>query len=246
MEQALGKFSSADVDLVPASTKGGYDEIYYARQNGKRFAVVRINSPYKKQNDPIGPLDPSIPLTPAERLNREWNAYNKLAPLGISPEPLWRTDNAIACTWLNWIRASTWLTRNRSDFWTVISQILPTVARMHHADVTHLDLNLGNLLLDTKGSGVAVIDFEFGPVEWVDTSQQQAFDFLRLIDDCIKPRRGGKKMLSNIPCLIKILDDTVSRTARDASLDFVYGKLQRLQGEKELCAALRKIFRNLP
>ncbi len=245
IEAELSTAWNHQVTLRPAATKGGYDEIYYANQDGKRTAVVRVNSPYKRQNDPIGRYDPSVPLDALERLDREWDAYSKLCPKNLSPRPIWRTHDAIACTWLNWERASHRLTQNRQQFWNVLDRIIPAIGAMHDAKVTHLDLNLGNLLLDPIGEGIAIIDFEFGPVDWVDLDQQVAVDYLRIIDDCTKPRRGGRIMLHEPGRLVKMLDAHVPAGARNADMKFSHHKLQRLRQQPGFCDALRTVFSGL-
>lgn len=231
--------------LVPASTKGGYDEIYYARSGRETVAVVRVNSPHKTINDPIGPKDPGVPLGPLDRIDREWDAYSKLSAEGLSPTPLWRIDDAMACSWLPWERVSRFLTQNPREIWNVLKLTFPAVSRMHQLGVTHLDLNLGNLLLNPDHDQVAIIDFEFGPVPWVSLPQQMAFDYLRLLDVCCKPRRGGKVLLSNPDAIIPLLEQAVSPEARDAPLGFAFDKLQRLASEPGLLASLQKIFSRL-
>ena len=263
LESELSVFFDSSISLAPADTKGGYDEIYYAYRNfgqtpalqkhsekinvkpDDRFAVIRVNSPFKRQNDPIGPEDPGVPLEARQRLEREWNAYSLMAPLHISPKPLWRTSDAIACSWFDWQRASQQLISHRSNFWPFMERIFPTIQQMHQCGVTHLDLNLGNILLEPEAEGVLIIDFEFGPVDWVDRFQQQAFDYLRVVDDCIKTRRGGNYLLADPGRMAAILDQLVDTETRKANLGFVYGKLQRLEKQPRLREKLKLIFSNL-
>lgn len=246
IEAALELREGHKIKLSPAAAKGGYDEIYYASKNGTRFAVVRINSLHKIINDPIGPLDPSIPLGPVDRLHREWDAYAKLAPDGLSPQPLWRSEHAIACSWLPWERLSGYLTKNRSELWKILSNVIPLISKMHSLGVIHLDLNLGNILIDPNTKKLAIIDFEFGPVEWVNRDQQMAFDYLRLIDDCLKPRRGGKILLEEPSKIVELLKVNVAEETKKTDLHFVYSKLQRLEQQPQLCTLLQTVFTNLP
>ncbi|RYD26357.1 MAG: hypothetical protein EOP87_22870, partial [Verrucomicrobiaceae bacterium] len=120
LESELSRFRGKPTHLVPASAKGGYDQIYYAMENGRHIAVVRVNSPHKKQKDPILPDDPAVPLHAEQRLDREWEAYSKLFPLGLSPEPIWRTKDAIACSWVRWRRAARMLVKRRDMAWPIL------------------------------------------------------------------------------------------------------------------------------
>ena len=242
LEAELAAEWQCRVKLRPASAKGGYDEIYYAIHKRRRIAVVRVNNPHKHVDDPIGPEDPGVPLGSNDRLDCEWKAYGKLYPQRLSPEPMWRTHDAIACSWLNWNRASQWLTKHRDQFWPTLEQIIPAIRRMHDLDVIHLDLNLGNILLEPGGAGVVIIDFEFGPVDWVSKAQQMAFDYLRLIDDCIRPRRGGAVMLDDPKRLVELLDTIVVPQAKEAEMRFSLSKLKRLGKERRFCEQLRAVF----
>ena len=243
------------VILKPAATKGGYDEIYYALRPDRdapggraieRFAVVRINSPYKTQNDPIHPYDPGVPLDAAGRLDREWNAYQVLGPLGLSPQALWRNDVAIACSWLEAKRVSRYLAKQRDQVWDIAQSAFALVTQMHEHGVVHLDLNLGNLLIDPSDKRLQVIDFEFGPAHWAQTDQQQAFDYLRLVEDFIKPRRGGGHIAQDPERLAQLLAQHVPAPAAAATLAFGPQKLTRLAASPPLYQAVRRVFSGLP
>ncbi|WP_437184938.1 lipopolysaccharide kinase InaA family protein [Planctomicrobium sp. SH668] len=242
IEAEFSQFCGCPVKLTNADAKGGYDEIYFAQRGSERFAVVRVNSPFKSQIDPIGEFDPGVPLDASGRLNREWDAYRVLYPLGLSPQPLWRSSDAIACSWVPWDRVAKRLIQNRQEFWPLLVQIFPAIRRMHEAGVTHLDLNLGNLLTEPNGDGIALIDFEFGPVAWVNPAQQRAFDYLRLIDDCTKPRRGGHQMLSDLDQLHAVISTTVDTEALQSEIAFTRKKLVRLEEHSELLKMLRSLF----
>ena len=79
LEAEFSRFMGERMLFQPADAKGGYDQIYLATSAGRTVAVVRANNPRRTQHDPIGPLDPGVPLGPAERLQREWEAYTRLS-----------------------------------------------------------------------------------------------------------------------------------------------------------------------
>lgn len=245
LEAEFSSFRGKDVYLVPASAKGGYDQIYHAMENGRRIAVVRVNSPHKKQTDPVLPEDPAVPLHDKERLDLEWNAYTKLFPLGLSPEPIWRTTDAIACSWVRWRRASRMLVKRREMAWPILERALDAIRRMHAAGVIHLDLNTGNFLVQKTGPGISIIDFEFGPRPWINERQQMAFDYLLLINDFVKPRRGGMLILADLDRLYEVLERTVPAQVRAADLGFSLIRLKRMAAEPALRDMLERVFPRL-
>ncbi len=245
LERLLTEAWEQPIRLVSASTSQSYDEIYYASDHSKRLAVVRVNRPDSPLPDLIGPDAPGAPLDSSGRLNMEWETYSKLSQVNLSPKPLWRTDDAIACSWLPWDRASRYLVRHRDRFWEVMQCVIPAIRMMHDQGVTHLDMNLGNLLLNPDGKGVAFIDFEFGPVDWVSREQLMAFDYLRLIADCTKRRRGGDYLLADPERLLPLLDQNVEAEARLADMSFSLTQLHRLTEHPELQKSLSSVFRGL-
>lgn len=245
LESEFSRFRGKEIQLIPASAKGGYDQIYYAMENGRHIAVVRVSSPHKKQNDPVLPDDPARPLHAQQRLDREWDAYEKLFPLGLSPEPIWRTKDAIACSWVRWRRASRMLVKRRDMAWPILERALDAIRRMHAAGVIHLDLNTGNFLVQKTGPGISIIDFEFGPVPWLDERQQMAYDYLLLLNDIVKPRRGGQVILSDLPRLKDLLESAVPPQVRAAELGFCLKRLNRMAAEPALREMLERVFPRL-
>jgi hypothetical protein len=215
LESEFSRFRGNEILLIPASAKGGYDQIYYAMENGRHIAVVRVNSPHKKQTDPVLPDDPAVPLDAQQRLEREWDAYSRLFPLGLSPEPIWRTKDAIACSWVRWRRASRMLVKRREMAWPILERAMDS------------------------------IDFEFGAVSWIDERQQMAYDYLLLLNDIVKPRRGGKVILADLPRLKELLETTVPPQVRAAELGFCLKRLSRMAAEPALREMLEQVFPRL-
>ncbi|MBT3595349.1 MAG: hypothetical protein HN758_09545 [Verrucomicrobia bacterium] len=246
LEEELTCYFKAPIRLRPASAKGGYDEIYLAYTNAQKHAVVRLNNPYKTVNDPIGPWDPGVPLEATGRLDREWEAYQCLVQSSYSPKPLWRGEDVLVCEWLDWTRASVHLSRTRNDILKTSALIFPILTYMHGQDLTHLDLNLGNFLLSPDLTKAVVIDFEFGPQAWVSLEQQMAFDYLRLLNDCLRARRGGKYLLEQLSSWLDLLGAHMDERAKDANLDFAPHVLKRLYEYPEVIHSLKALFPKLP
>ena len=246
IEHELSNHCNHPVRLVSVQARRSYDEVFFAVHNGERFGVVRVNSPVKPDPEqPTGTDHLVIPLRSTERLDREWNAYLQLAPLGLSPRPLWRCEDAIACEWLHWPRMSESIIRDRNQFWPLMEHIIPAVRRMHDGGVTHLDLNPGNVLIDPGTQKVAFIDFEFDPADWISLPQQRAYDYLRLTAECLRRRRGGPQLFSDPDRLIRLLDDVVDEDTRQAELVLSGKRMHRLLDQPKLCQKLRAVFTQL-
>jgi len=245
LESELSNRLACPVELRPAAAKGGYDEIYYVSHGDRRVAVVRANSPFRAPAKPPQPDRLVSPASAGGRLDREWTAYSKLCKFELSPQPIWRTQDAITCSWLEWQRASQLLIQNRDSLWNVAERVIPAICKMHDADVRHLDLNLGNILLDPNGDGVAFIDFEYDAAAWLKPEQQAAFDYLRVIDDCLRPRRGGRLLLAESCRMVELLGRHVPTEVCDANVEVLLSKLQRLAQQAEFRHRLRSVFTNL-
>ncbi len=245
LEEDLTRFWGQSTVLVSGSIKRGYDETYHVFCGGTRVAVARVTNRHISQVRRPDPGSPVVPLEPQDRLEREWLVYQQLFPVGLSPQPLWRTSDAIVCGWLDWPRVSETVRRSSSQFWTRMDTILPSIRRMHQCGVTHLDLNPGNILTEPDSGRVAFIDFEFGPLPGISESQQQAYDYLRLIDECLRPRRGGRQLLAETARLVGLLQGCVDDEIRDVDTVPLQGKLRRLMSQSTLVRQLQAVFRKL-
>ena len=233
------------VQLKPAQGKAGQDQIYSVRQNRRTLAVMRIQNKYKAVSHKAPKWDFREKLDLQERLDNEWQAYETLSPAGLSPKPLWRNEVALACTWIDGKQASKHLLQAGSNFWELADTLFDAVRRMHDCGITHMDINLGNILFHKKHNGVSFVDFEFGPADGVTEAQQRACDYLCLIDEFCRKRRGGKVMLSDPKKMAGILNQYVQEEDQSARLGDILPQLARLSRQEALCFALRSVFPNL-
>ncbi|RYD24861.1 MAG: hypothetical protein EOP87_25430, partial [Verrucomicrobiaceae bacterium] len=137
------------------------------------------------------------------------------------------------------------LVKRRDMAWPILERAVDAIRRMHAAGVIHLDMNTGNFLVQKTGPGISIIDFEFGPVPWLDERQQMAYDYLLLINDIVKPRRGGQVILSDLPRLKELLESTVPPQVRAAELRFCLKRLNRMAAEPTLREMLERVFPRL-
>ncbi|WP_437201223.1 lipopolysaccharide kinase InaA family protein [Planctomicrobium sp. SH664] len=177
------------LELKFRPSRGGFDVTLQASVAGQPLGILRMNPAIPKVK-PVPGNSLKQPLSPAARIDLEWQTYQRLSALGLSPRPLWRSHDALLCSQIDWPKASIALRSLGADFWPAMQRIVAAVQEMHRAGVTHLDLNTGNIFLQPKQHGVQFIDFEYGPAGWATNRQCQAFDWLRLILCCARRRRG--------------------------------------------------------
>jgi hypothetical protein len=176
------------VRLTPSAHSGGFDSIYFLESAEGPFGVLRLNNPHQKRKAVHSELPRRSP-SPAERIVREWSAYSTLAPLGLSPTPLWRADDAIVCSYSPAPGVRKIMENRLADPAAVFTVVLNSIGRMHEAGIVHLDLSPGNVLVCPKTLAVALIDFEYAPVAGRSFADDCAFDW-RHMTNRIRRRAG--------------------------------------------------------
>jgi thiamine kinase-like enzyme len=245
IQQQLSEHLKQPIKLKAAPGKSGQDQIYSVRQGRKTTAMVRVENPNKEifQGPPKWNFRTALNLS--DRIEKEWYAYEKLSVLNLSPKPLWRSETAMAGSMIHAQRASRRFIHCKKDFWLLAEKIFAAVEQMHDCGITHMDLNLGNILIHPKTNAVTLIDFEFGPAKGILPNQQRAFDYLCLLNEFVRERRGGKIMLKAPERMAELLSKYVREEDRSADLSHIVPQLKRLPQQRDLCNALRAIFPNL-
>jgi len=243
VQQQLSDHLNQKLQLKPASGKAGQDQIYNAYNGQKIIAIVRIQNKNIPDEPPKWNFRNALELQP--RMENEWNAYSMLSSQALSPTPLWRNEIAIACSWVNANRASRRFIHAKKDFWVLVEIIFDAVCKMHNCGITHMDLNLGNILINQTTNDITFIDFEFAPADWVSPNQQRICDFLCLLNEFCKKRRGGKIMLSNPKHMIQILKKYIRPEDQNIQMNKIVYQLDKLSRQTEFCNELNSIFPNL-
>lgn len=229
-------------DFANTGGKGGYDEIYIATSGHSPVAMVRITSTQKVPHDFINPENPAFPLRATERLNREWLAYTRLSRIDLSPRPIWRGEKAIACEYTDWPRVSAYLKKNKQNNPEVAVHLIAAIQQMHATGITHLDLNLGNILFRERECEIKFIDFEFGPANWLNFDQQKGVDYLRLINELLNDRRGGEFLKARFDEVAEALNASADRATQGADLRFAPKVFSRLPLDDNRFRQLSRIF----
>ncbi len=167
--------------LAPSAHCGGFDSIFYLQDfAGQRFGALRLNNPHLRQNAVHTDLPRQSP-SPAERINREWDAYTALAPYWLSPRPLWRSADALACSYSPHPTLRSVIEQRFSNLDVVLTSVFNTVGQMHEVNVVHLDLSPGNVLVSPHTLETALIDFEYQPLDGRSFEENCEFDWRHLV-----------------------------------------------------------------
>jgi serine/threonine protein kinase len=213
-EWQLGIALKHSVRLVAARTNG-YDCIY--RAHSRRWpesviACVRLNCPWRDAR-PDEPHLPRLPLAGPHRIAREASVYRCLAADGLTPRLLVQSETYLANEWLPWPRLADLLRKDDECIWHALPAVLRAIRSAHHLGEVHMDLNCGNVLLDPATGAVRLIDFEYAPVSQLNAAQLQAFDFLRLMHNLLKPRRGRRQILNSTARFAEMIDPWIPPSA---------------------------------
>ena len=172
----------AAVELTPAGARGR-DSIYAVRDGTGVVGMLRLVNPHRQRRAPA-PEMPYTWLDDESRLEREWTSYRRGSSLGLTPAPVWRCADALMCSYVPGERLSDVMHGDRRVFWRLCGQVAQRLARLHAADVTHMDSCLANVL--RSKTRLRFIDFEYAPASWVTPAQQRLFDHLKVVESGLK------------------------------------------------------------
>ncbi len=238
LQEELSAFLQQPCQLVPASGKGGYDRLFYVETQGQRIAMMRV------KNNQAGKAAPSSSdalrrtLTPDERLDYEWAAYTALSQTKLSPKPVWRTQEAIVASYHPFPRASELLKADEQRVWMLFPHLFALVRGMHAAQVVHMDLNLGNILVDPQTYEMMAIDFEYAPGATLSIEQAHLCDYLRLINDLLRPRRGGRALQKDFNRFTELLRRALPPGITRENVACIQGYFPMIMRDKKVLRAL--------
>jgi len=204
--------------LVPSAHAGGFDSIYFLQDSERqRFGVLRLNNPHQKRTA-VHADQPRRSPDPAERIAQEWRAYSILAPLGLSPRPLWKSHDAVVCSYSPHLSFRRHVEAGTIDLRRALDSVLNAVGRMHEAGVVHLDLSPANVLVCPNTYEALLIDFEYVPLPGRSFEEDCRYDWWRMI---ARLRKRGS-ILGRLEEIEPVIGTTIS------------GSLYRVQIEQAL------------
>lgn len=239
--EEIRKLLEADLNrpcnLSPAGACGR-DSIYRVSDAGHGFACLRVVNPYL-----VGArLEADMPfrvLNSTERLEREWSCYSRGAENGLTPKPLWRTDDTLCCEYVHGVRVMDKLLQQPARFWALLCSATIAVSKLHEVGITHMDVSLSNLIA-TPSDDLVFVDFEYAPAHGLSLAQQRAYDHLRLVESCIKFMPAGLAGQSGL--WLETLDKSTDARTRTCDLAPLAPALGRLFGQDGIKPSLALIF----
>lgn len=238
LQEELSQALQQPCQLVPAAGKGGYDRLFYVEAKGQRMAMMRVKNNQAGEASPSSAEALRRTLTAAERLDYEWAAYTALSRKHLSPQPLWRTQEAIVASYHPFPRASEMLKTDEQMVWTLLPHLFALVRDMHAAQLVHMDLNLGNILVNPETHEMMAIDFEYAPVSTLSFEQACLCDYCRLINDLLRPRRGGRALQKDFNRFTELLRRALPQGITRENLACIQGSFPVIMRDKKVLRAL--------
>ncbi|HRR34172.1 MAG TPA: hypothetical protein P5026_08755 [Kiritimatiellia bacterium] len=153
---------------------------------GNPVGYLRMVVPTCAPSAPASNGLPFISLPSEEKLAREWRAYALGAPLGLTPQPLWRDAQGMISGYRDARPLEEEARRSGRSRLALATEALSAIARLHAAGVTHMDMSLANILRDRASGTLLFVDFEYGAAPGLSVEQQCLYDYLRLLESIWK------------------------------------------------------------
>lgn len=181
--------SSLALDQPPvlkSAGSAGHDSIYSVfGSDGKQIGVLRVLNPWRERDFFAGD-SPFLLTQPEERIEREWEVYQKGAGLNLTPQPLWRDKDALLCAYLPYVNFQKKLLDNPADAEMLMKHTARRICDLHRAGIIHMDANLSNILSDEDFNNIVFIDFEYKTAPHLSVAEQKLFDHLRALESVVK------------------------------------------------------------
>lgn len=237
LQQELGVFLKQPCRLTAARGKGGYDRMYDVWVEGRRIAIMRVKNSGEDQADHGAMGSLRCALDADRRLEHEWSCYAILSGRDLAPKPIWRSEDAIVSAYYPYQRVSEILKKDRRELWDLLPRIFDLLRGMHGLGIVHMDLNVGNMLFDPHAKRVMAIDFEYAPLPALSFEQACSCDCLRVVNDVLRPRRGGSEIARHRERFLGILESEAP-SFRAGATSSILSCFPNILRDAEVCRAM--------
>ena len=111
----------------------GRDVVCQILRAGRPVGYLRMDDPACAPSAPVAAGLPFVSLPFAEKLEREWQAYTRGAPSGLTPPPLWRGARGMISGYCDAQPLVQEAERDGKSHLTLAVEALPAIARLHAA-----------------------------------------------------------------------------------------------------------------
>jgi hypothetical protein len=199
--------------------------------------ALRLCNPHLRRRPPSADM-PFAVMSDGERLSREWRCYAEAGPAGITPNPLWRDEDALVCEFVAGPRLSDRLSQEPSSFWELLVLASRALGNLHALAITHMDASLANTI--DAGGGCRLIDFEYGPRAGITLEQQMAYDHLRLLESSLKFMPVGEQ--AGVGIWLETLDSMLPMQVRDVEIAPLAPAIARVLARRDIRHRVAAIF----
>ena len=221
----------------------GHDSNYDVFVGARQVAVLRLVNPFKQRPNPPPGMPFQIEDAP-RRLDHEYVALARAASIGLAPEPIWRAEDAILCSYLPFHTLTSTVLGAPERVWECLSQASAALDRLHReVGMAHMDASLSNVLADAGHKAFALVDFEYTPAPGVGFAEQKIYDHLRLLQATGKfiPERLRGEHAAWFEQFAGYVDDEM----RAAPLERLLPALNHVLGVEAYRDAARKVLPSL-
>ena len=234
--EQLSNHFDRPVSLHRAGARGR-DSVFLVKDSRGTVGALRLCNPHLRRRPPPADM-PFAVLSDGERLSREWCCYAEASPAGITPNPLWRDEDALMCEFVAGPRLSDRLSQDPSSFWDLLVRASRALGNLHALAITHMDASLANTI-DT-GGGCRLIDFEYAPRAEITLEQQMAYDHLRLLESSLKFMPVGAD--AGVGVWLETLDSIVPKQVRDVEIAPLAPAIVRVLARRDIRYRLAATF----
>ena len=159
----------------------------------------------------------------------------------LSPRPLWRATDAIACGFVSGERLFDQLLKQPGSFWRLNTDAARALGELHHLDIVHMDASLANLVVHEQH--YRFIDFEYGPSVNLTKADMRVYDHLRLVESGIK--FAPEETLPSCDAWLDVVAECAAEDFASCNWSRLAPALRRVEGSALVWAKLIARFPNL-